>query len=79
VLSAGAFKRCRSPKVAIKWNRTYLMGKTVLPRREKGTQSTVEAFCVFVCVCVYIYLYIYTQTFTHLWVVYLLIIMIKSL
>lgn len=38
VLSAGAFKRYRSPKVAIKWNRTYLMGKTVLPRREKGTR-----------------------------------------
>lgn len=46
VLSAGAFKRYRSPKVAIKWNRTYLMGKTVLLRREKehSAESTVEVF-----------------------------------
>lgn len=35
VLSVSAFKRSGSPKVAIKWNRTYLMGKTVLPRRER--------------------------------------------
>lgn len=46
VLSAGAFKRYRSPKVAIKLNRTYLMGKTVLSRRKKehSAESTVEGF-----------------------------------